>query len=82
MIISFSDGTSSQFKQKFLFSNLEYWETKFKYKIHRHFFATSCGKGVVGDVGGSVKGLVYQKILTGAVIHIGEEVAGVAQGLF
>ena len=82
MIISFSDGTSSQFKQKFLFSNLEYWETKFKYKIHWHFFATSCGKGVVGDIGGSVERLVYQKILTGAVIHIGEEVAGVAQGLF
>ena len=44
---SFSDSESAQFKQKYMFSNLEYWETKFKCQIQWYIFATSHGKGVV-----------------------------------
>lgn len=64
-----------------MFSNLEYWETKFKYKIQWNFFATSHGKGVVDSIGDSGKDQFFKKKkLTGKVIHTAEEVAKVAQG--
>ncbi|KAL5007356.1 hypothetical protein ScPMuIL_016162 [Solemya velum] len=43
----FSDGASSQFKQRYLFSNLHPWEQEFDVGLRWHFFATSHGKGVV-----------------------------------
>ena len=75
----FSDDPSSQFKQKYLFSNLEHWEKEFLYKIQWHFFSTSHGKGVVDGIGGSVKGSVHCKILSGRVVHTEKQVAEVAQ---
>ena len=41
----FSDGAASQFKQKFLFSNLSFLQEMFHIQISWHFFATSHGKG-------------------------------------
>ena len=51
----FSDGPTSQFKQRFLFSNLHYWEQAHEISIKWNFFATSHGKGVVDGIGGTVK---------------------------
>ena len=51
----FSDGAGSQFKQRFLFSNLHNWEQDHHLKLTWNFFATSHGKGVVDGLGGTVK---------------------------
>ena len=51
----FIDGASSQFKQRFLFSNLYAWEQEHGFKFKWHFFATSHGKGVVDGIEGTVK---------------------------
>ena len=59
----FSDGPSSQFKQRYLLSNFEHWEKEFKCKIHWCFFAKSHGKRDVDGIGDSVKGSVHCKIL-------------------
>ena len=37
----FSDGAGSQFKQRFLFWNLHYWEQHHHLKLTWNFFATS-----------------------------------------
>ena len=58
----FSDGASSQFKQKYLFSNLYSWEQEHDFKIRWNFFATSHGKGVVDGIGGTVKRAVWRHI--------------------
>ena len=50
----FSDGAGSQFKQRFLFSNLYYWK-EHPVSIVWNFFVTSHGKGVVDRLGGTVK---------------------------
>ena len=52
----FSDGAGSQFKQKYLFSNLHAWVQDYSY-----FFATSHGKGVVDGIGGTVKRAVWRQ---------------------
>lgn len=58
----FSDGPSSQFKQRFLFSNLYTWEEKHKVNVIWNFFATSHGKGVVDGLGGTVKRSVWRHV--------------------
>ena len=47
LINTFSDGAASQFKQRYLFSNIHLWETNLNIQILWHFFATSHGKGAV-----------------------------------
>ena len=61
----FSDGTSTQFKQKYLFSNLAKWESTFGIKVNWHFFATSHGKGIIDGIGGTVKRSVWQAVRSG-----------------
>ena len=51
----FADGTSTQFKQKYLFSNLANWQSTFGIKVNWHFFATSHWKGIIDGIGGTVK---------------------------
>ena len=58
----FSDGPTSQFKQRFLFSNLHYWERDHELSIRWNFFATSHGKGVVDGIGGTVKRTVWRHV--------------------
>ena len=58
---------------------MEHWEKQFLYKIQWHFFATSHGQGVVDGTGGSVKGSVHCKILSGIVIQTAKQVAEVSQ---
>ena len=57
----FSDCAGSQFKQRFLFSNLYYWK-KQHLSIVWIFFVTSHGKGVVDGLGGTVKRAVWWHI--------------------
>ncbi|CAF1337959.1 unnamed protein product [Rotaria sp. Silwood1] len=44
-LIIFSDGSSSQFKQRFLFKNLSYLANKFDITLSWNFFASNHGKG-------------------------------------
>ena len=62
----FSDGASSQFKQRYLFSNLHEWENDFGFKLVWHFFATSHGKGAVDEIGGTLKRSVWRVVRAGA----------------
>ena len=55
MINIFSDSAASQFKQRYLFSNLYEWQSEFSIQLIWNFFATSHGKGAVDGIGGSVK---------------------------
>ena len=76
----FSDGASSQFKQKYLFSNLYSWEQEHDLKINWNFFATSHGKGVVDGIGGTVKRAVWRHVRSDqAHITSVEEYADVAK---
>ena len=63
-IVFFSDGAASQFKQRFLFRNLTRFSIDYHLNLSWNFFATSHGKGVVDAIGGTVKRLVLQEIMT------------------
>ena len=58
----FSDNPTSQFKQRFLFPNLHYWEQNHDISTTWNFFATCHGKGVVDGIGGTIKRAVWQHI--------------------
>ena len=60
-----SDGAASQFKQRFLFSNLYVWKDLFSVDLEWNFFATSHGKGVVDGIGGTVKRSVWRQVRAG-----------------
>ena len=76
----FSDGAGSQFKQKYLFSNLHAWEREYDIKLKWNFFATSHGKGVVDGIGGTIKRAVWRQVKTGhAHITTAEQYAKVAE---
>ena len=62
----YSDGAASQFKQRYLFQNLNFWQSEFKLKLRWHYFATSHGKGVVDGHGGTIKRLVWRQVKSGA----------------
>lgn len=64
----FSDGPSSQFKQRYLFSNLFLFETSHEIKLTWNFFASSHGKGVVDGIGGTVKRTVWRHVKAGKVL--------------
>ena len=51
----FSDGTASQFKNKFIFKLLCVLKEKLQLDLMWHFFATSHGKGAVDGIRGSIK---------------------------
>lgn len=59
-ILIFSDGSSCQFKNKFIFWSLPDLMAKFACKnLEWNFFATSHGKGAVDGVGATVKRKVF-----------------------
>jgi hypothetical protein len=68
----FSDGASTQYKNKNSFINLYHYNTDFGIIVDWHFFATSHGKGLCGGVGGIIKHLAacsslqHHQILTPA----------------
>lgn len=57
-----SDGTSSQFKNRYMAAILPDFETRFHLKIIWNFFATSHGKGPVDGIGGTVKRQVATRV--------------------
>ena len=73
-----SDGAASQFKQKFLFTNLTFMEEVHHIKVVWNFFATSHGKGVVDGIGGHVKRLVWIASMTGTRVINSETFADIA----
>ena len=76
----FSDGAGSQFKQRFLFWNLHYWEQDHHLKLTWNFFTTSHGKSVVDGLGGTVKIAVWRHVRNRQVhITTAEEYAKIAE---
>lgn len=59
----FSDGAGSQYKNKFNFFNLIYFEKGYNVKAEWHFFATSHGKGACDGIGGCIKKKAYRTSL-------------------
>lgn len=57
-----SDGPSSQFKNKFMAALIPYFEERFQLKIIWNFFATAHGKGCVDGIGANVKSMVRKSI--------------------
>lgn len=57
-----SDGPSSQFKNKFLAAAIPMLEEKLQIKIVWNFFATAHGKGCVDGLGANVKSTVHKHI--------------------
>ena len=64
-IIDFwSDGPTSQFKNRFAAEIIRYLQEKYGVKIRWNYFATSHGKGPVDGIGAIIKRFVTQKIMT------------------
>ncbi len=60
----FSDGPSSQFKNKYIVRLLQTFQKNLGGRILWHYFATSHGKGAVDGVGGTVKRTVWSAVST------------------
>lgn len=60
----FSDGPSSQFKNKFIAQLLDSFTRSHHLRLFWHYFATSHGKGAVDGIGGSVKRMVWTAVST------------------
>ena len=58
----FTDLPTSQFKQRFLFSNLHGWENEFSFKIVWIFFANSRGKETMDRISDTVKRLAWRNV--------------------
>lgn len=63
-----SDGPSSQFKNKFIAAIIPVFEVKFGVKIVWNFFASSHGKSCIDGIGAAVKSKVKKLILARTVI--------------
>ena len=59
-----SDGPSSQFKNRFAASMINYFQKEKSITIRWNYFASSHGKGPVDGVGAIIKRFVTQKIMT------------------
>lgn len=55
-----SDGPSSEFKNKFMVRLLHYMSKKYNKSFSWKYFATAHGKGVIDGIGGNVKRLVCE----------------------
>lgn len=64
-----SDGPSSQFKNRFMVKFLKYCQVTFKIPTFEwNFFATAHGKGAIDGVGGTLKRIAWQKVKARQVI--------------
>jgi len=59
----FSDGASSQFKQRFSFTNLTFLSMDHNIELIWNFFSSGHGRGAVDGVGGTLKRLVWKGVL-------------------
>jgi len=62
--VIFTDGPSSEFKNRYCMKLLRDISQKYHREISWKYFATSHGKGVVDGVGGRAKSLVRQKVMS------------------
>jgi len=62
--VIFTDGPSSEFKNRFCMKLLRDISLKLKKDVTWKYFATSHGKGVVDGIGGKAKSLVRQKVMS------------------
>ena len=79
--IIFTDGPSSEFKNKYAMKLLYSLSQKYKRNFAWKYFATSHGKGVVDGVGGRAKSLVRQKSMSKSgkqVVHNSQDFFEVA----
>lgn len=61
----FTDGSAAQFKNRFLFANLWWYQTAYDLEhFEWNFFATSHGKGSVDGLGGALKRTVRNSVLS------------------
>ncbi|CAF1111852.1 unnamed protein product [Didymodactylos carnosus] len=58
----FSDGTASQFRQRFMFHGLAQLACDYSINLSWNLFATSHSKEVVDDLGSSIKRLVWSAV--------------------
>jgi len=82
--IFWSDGPSSEFKNRFMVKLLRIFSATYKKKFTWKYFATSHGKGVVDGVGGNIKRLVRVKSMSqgeGVIVQSAEDFANVAKDL-
>ena len=68
--VIFTDGPSSEFKNRFCMKLLRDITLKLKKDVTWKYFATSHGKGVVDGIGGKAKSLVRQKVMSKSEITI------------
>lgn len=61
----FSDGSGSQFKNKYTLSNILHSKSDLDVTCEWHFFPTSHGKSPADGIGGTVKRGVSNRVLTG-----------------
>lgn len=66
----FSDGPSSQFKNRFMVKLLLTLNHQLGIRISWHYFATSHGKGAVDGIGASVKRSVWMAVSTRKVVYV------------
>jgi hypothetical protein len=67
----FSDGPASQMKNRFIYASLPNLRSHFKLRaLTWAFFPTSHGKGPVDAIGGTVKRLVWQALLSRRVCAV------------
>lgn len=62
--VIWSDGPSSEFKNKFMCRFLVYLSKKYDRKFSWKYTATSNGKGVVDGIGGLVKSMVLKEVFS------------------
>lgn len=62
--VIWSDGPASEFKNRYMAKVLNFLSQKYGKPFSWKYFATSHGKGVVDGVGGNVKRLVREKIMS------------------
>ena len=78
--VIWTDGPSSEFKNKYMVHLLRILSEKFNKKFSWKYFATSHGKGAVDGIGGNAKSLVRKKVMSKAndvIVQSAEDFANV-----
>ena len=57
-----SDGPSSQFKNRFMVKFLQISQKRYSATFHWNFFATAHGKGAIEGLGGTIKRMAWRKV--------------------
>ena len=63
MLIIYTDGPSSEFKNRYIVKLVSMLSKKFQCKVSWKYFGTSHRKGVVDGIGGSAKSLVRKRVM-------------------